>query len=134
MKSRHVHRISTLCRQSFLVLLMLCLVVQPVIAGRGALHEAIDHSGSSVTHADLHATQWQTDSTETDGDGDGDGDAGASHQLMHHAHCCAQPQLPLSGQLQLPAFKPVARVLWAPTNAITADAHAATPFRPPIQA
>ena len=130
MKKSNPRRISTLCRQFFWALLMLCLIVQPVIAGRGALHEAIGHAGSSETHADLHATQWQTDSTETDGDGD----AGASHQLMHHAHCCAQPQLPLSGQLQLPAFKPVARVLWAPTNAITADAHAATPFRPPIQA
>lgn len=130
MKSRHARRTNILCRQSFLALLVLCLILQPVMAGRGALHEAIGHSSASGTHADLHATQWQTDSTETDGDGD----AGASHQLMHHAHCCAQPQLPLSGQLQLPAFKPVARVLWAPTNAITADAHAATPFRPPIQA
>lgn len=128
MKSRRFHRISTLSRQFFLALLMLCLVVQPVMAGRGALHEAIDHSGSSATHVDLHATQWQADSTET-----GD-ETGASHQLMHHAHCCAQPQLPVSPLLQLPAFKPVAGTHWAPTKAVVDDAHAATPFRPPIQA
>ena len=106
---------------------MLCLIVQPVIAGRGALHEAIGHSGSSLTHADLHATQWQTDSTETSGE------TGVLHQLMHHAHCCAQPQLPASAQLRLPAFTSAARTHWAPTNAIVDNAHAATPFRPPIQ-
>lgn len=117
-----------LCRQFFLALLMLCLVWQPVIAGRGALHEAIGHSESLATHVDLHATQWQVDPTETGGETD------ASHQLMHHAHCCAQPQLPVSTQLQLPASKPATRTHWAPTNAIVADAHAANPFRPPIQA
>lgn len=106
---------------------MLCLIVQPVIAGRGALHEAIGHSDSSATHADLHATQWQADSTETGGETD------VSHQLMHHAHCCAQPQLPIPTQWQLPPSKPVAKMRWAPTSAIVADAHAATPFRPPIQ-
>jgi len=116
------------CRQFFLALLMLCLVVQPVIAGRGALHEAISHSESSVNHVDLHATQWEADSTETGSE------TGAAHQLMYHAHCCAQPQLPVSALLQIPAFKPVATMHWAPTNAIVADARAATPFRPPIQA
>lgn len=128
MKSCHPHRIRTLYRQFFLALLVLCLVIQPVMAGRGALHEAIGHAGSSATHTDLHVTQWQTDSTETGGETD------ASHQLMYHAHCCAQPQLPVPAQWQLPAFKPAARTHWAPTNAIVDDAHAATPFRPPIQA
>lgn len=128
MKRRHPHRLSILCRQFFLALLMLCLVVQPVIASRGALHEAIGHSESSSNHADLHAAQWQADQTETGGE------TGTAHQLMHHAHCCAQPQLPVSALLQLPAFKPVARMHWAPTNANVADARAATPFRPPIQA
>ncbi len=119
---------STLCRQFFLALLMLCLAVQPVIAGRGAIHEAIDHSESTITHVELHAEQWQADPTETGGETD------AAHELMHHAHCCAQPQLPVSTLLQLPAFKPVASMHWAPTNAIVTDARAATPFRPPIQA
>lgn len=128
MKKSNPRRISTLCRQFFWALLMLCLIVQPVIAGRGALHEAIGHAGSSETHADLHTTHWQADSTETGDETD------ASHQLMHHAHCCAQPQLPVPAQWQLPAFKPVTKTHWAPTNAIADDAHAATPFRPPIQA
>jgi hypothetical protein len=107
---------------------MLCLIVQPVIAGRGAIHEAISHSDSPVTHVDLHAAQWQPDSTETGRE------TGASHQLMHHAHCCAQPQLPVSTRLQLPAFNPVARTHWALTSVLVDNAHAATPFRPPIQA
>ncbi len=107
---------------------MLCLIIQPVIVSWGAIHEAIDHAGFSEIHGDLHATWWQADSTDTDDETD------LSHQLMHHAHCCAQPQLPVPTHWQLPAYKPVAKTRWAPTNAIVDDAHAATPFRPPIQA
>lgn len=128
MNSRHARRISTLCRQSFLALLMLCLALQPVIAGRAALHEIIDHSGWPSAHVELHEMQWQAGANDTDGD------TSASHALLHHAHCCAQPQLLVYMQWQLPALKPLTRTHWALSSTLFDDRQSTTPFRPPIQA
>ena len=128
MKNHQPRRIYTQSSQFLWALLMLCLIVQPVIAYEGALHEVIGHAGSLESYTDLHTTQRQADSTETGGK------SNASHQLMHHTHCCAQPQLPALVQWQLLAFKPAAKMHWEPTNANVDDGHAALPFRPPIQA
>lgn len=117
-----------LCRQACLALLVVCLIVQPVIAGQGALHEAIGHPDTAVHHGNLHAMHSSADLNEPEGE------TGASHQLMHHAHCCAQPQLPASALGPLPMFERVAITDWLLAHAAAADAYAASPFRPPIQA
>ncbi|MBN8214375.1 MAG: hypothetical protein J0M09_15755 [Xanthomonadales bacterium] len=130
MKKRNVRRIRTFCRQVFLALLVLCLVIQPVIAGQGALHEAIGHSGSSNNHAELHAAQAQQ---ARPGAGESDSESSISHQLMHHAHCCAQPQLAPFGQMALlPMFAQPSIMGSALTAQVVPAAYSATPFRPPI--
>ena len=127
MKKRSIRRIRTFCRQVFLALLVLCLVIQPVIAGQGALHEVIGHSGSSNNHAELHATHAQLGPSELDSE------SSISHQLMHHAHCCAQPQLAPFGQMALlPMFAQPSIMRSALTAQVVPAAYSATPFRPPI--
>ena len=127
MKKRHTRRIRIFCRQVFLALLLLCLVIQPVIAGQGALHEIIDHSGSTTHHVELHDKQTQPDL------GDADSESSISHQLMHHAHCCAQPQLAPFGQMALLwMFAQPSIMRSALTAQIVPAAYSATPFRPPI--
>jgi hypothetical protein len=111
-----------------LVLLMLCLIVQPVIASQGAMHEALGHPDASLNHSDLHAVQPQAEAA------DPDGESSVSHQLMHHAHCCAQPQIPASAYWRLPAFARVATTHWTFDNLVVSDAYPASPFRPPILA
>jgi hypothetical protein len=127
LKKLNTRRIRTLCRQVFLALLVLCLVIQPVIAGQGALHEIIDHSGSPSNHVELHAKQTQPDLSEVDSE------SSISHQLMHHAHCCAQPQLAPFGQMALLLmFAQPSIMRSALTAQVVPAAYSATPFRPPI--
>lgn len=114
-------------------MLLLAFVLQPVMAAYGQLHETLTHPGDGIAHVDgdLH--------------GDADADAQASpegerqdgsilHTLLHHAHCCAQPQwlapdgLPLSLCIAS-AARPPASGYDAP-----AESRADTPFRPPIAA
>jgi hypothetical protein len=120
-----------------LALLVLCLVIQPVIAGQGALHEVLGHAGSSTHHVELHAMQAQTDPSETGpSDADpsaADGESSISHLLMHHAHCCAQPQLaPFDRMALLSMFAQPSIMRSVLTAQVVPAAYSATPFRPPI--
>ncbi|MFZ5635573.1 MAG: hypothetical protein ACOY82_03195 [Pseudomonadota bacterium] len=125
-------RISAACRRALLALLALCLAAQPMFASWGDLHERIAHADTQgAKHGELHDESHDDGSTRADSAG-GDLPFNPWHDLMHHAHCCAQPQLPVLAQLPLPAFElfstaPLSRVV-----AAVADTHPASPFRPPI--
>jgi hypothetical protein len=127
LKKLNARRIRTLCRQVFLALLVLCLVIQPVIAGQGALHEIFGHSGSSTHHVELHAVQAQPNLSEEDSE------SSILHLLMHHAHCCAQPQLAPFGEMALVSMLAQPSIMRSALTAqIVPAAYSATPFRPPI--
>ena len=124
------HRLHRLLRNSSLLLLLLCLIAQPVLAAWGDMHELTAHSsstGAGLDHDALHSDTG-TDEGETDPSGD------PLHALSHHAHCCSQPQLPFLSPLPIAVYALPSITPWpAKARAINASAFA-TPFRPPIQA
>lgn len=101
------------------MMLLLGLVLQPLVAAYGEMHEALAHAGEA------HAIEV------VDAAGD---DAGPSHALSHHAHCCAQPQVFPPGALTLPAPIAVATPVEGFGVDTHPDARKGTPFRPPILA
>lgn len=114
-----------------LVLFALGLVLQPVFASIGELHElAHDPSGahapSHTDHSD--STDDQLSATETSDPSP----TGTLHFLMHHAHCCGQ-----SAMAALPAVRIVPIALNAACPALAEpqrlqQAPSLAPFRPPI--
>lgn len=109
-------------------ILALALLVRPVLASLGEIHElAHDPSGS---HLDISAGA-DTHHDEADEAGEGS-DANALHTLLHFAHCCGQ----LSAAAVAITFDPVnlapALRVHEPPNASVPMARWQTPFRPPI--
>ncbi|WP_454831161.1 hypothetical protein [Pseudoxanthomonas wuyuanensis] len=134
------HRLARLLRFPALALLMLAVLINPVLAAIGDLHE----SGSGAAHlhdvGDHGGLSEKGDGGSTQENGhrgmpqehdDGDGDL--LHALMHASHCCGHPTA-------LPAYMVVASVVpltdavpvrqaQAPQAGIASDL-----FRPPIAA
>lgn len=121
---RHLSR--SILRSSALLLLLLCLIAQPVLAAWGEMHEATAHSASTDSTLDHRAPHSHTAMDES---GDADDPI---HALSHHAHCCGQPQLPFLSQLPLPVFELTSTMPRPATTQPIAASHSATPFRPPI--
>jgi hypothetical protein len=123
------HRLHRLLRNGSLLLLLLCLIAQPVLAAWGEMHELTAHSTATtmgLDHHDAVHSDIGTDAVEVDQSGD------PAHALSHHTHCCGQPQLPFVSVLSIAAFALPSMMLWpAKQRAITASTFA-TPFRPPI--
>ncbi len=118
-----------------LLLLLLCLIAQPVLAAWGEMHELTAHP--AATDQDESAQDFALDHraphSHTAMDDQGHDDpADPNHALSHHAHCCGQPQLPFMSHLPLPAFEPASMMPWPATMRPIAASHFATPFRPPI--
>lgn len=109
-------------RALVLALFALSLVVQPVLAAAGELHElAHDPSGQ---HAGI-------DTCDSASARDTDDDATMLHALLQCAHCCG------SGAAMVPLFKSVAGNVGADVVAGTAflilpAARLPGPFKPPI--
>lgn len=124
-------RLHGLLRNSSLLLLLLCLIGQPVLAAWGEMHELTAHSSATVmglNHHDAVHSDIETNAVEPDPSGD------PAHALSHHTHCCGQPQLPFVSPLSIAVFALPSMMLWpAKQRAITASIFA-TPFRPPITA
>jgi hypothetical protein len=114
-----------------LVLFALGLVLQPVFASIGELHElAHDPSGS---HAVAHTDHSNSVGNELSAAEELDpAPAGTLHFLMHHAPCCGQSAMAV---LQTVRVAPIALgascpVLGEPQRLLQAPSLA--PFRPPI--
>lgn len=121
-------RLHTLLRSIALVVLVLCLVVQPVLAAWGQMHELTAHPDSMSMGNDHGAVD--SDIAASEGQNEDVGDP--IHTLAHHAHCCGQPQLSLLPHLALPTFGRISTMRWVATTQTVAPSHFATPFRPPI--
>ena len=115
-----------------LVLFALGLVLQPVFASIGELHElAHDPTGAHTSHADhSDSAGGELGATETSDPSP----TGTLHFLMHHAHCCGQSAMatlqavriaPIALESSCPALAEPQRLQQGPSLA---------PFRPPILA
>ena len=111
-----------------LVLFALGLVLQPVFASIGELHElAHDPSG---THAVAHTDHSDSVGDELNATEESDpAPTSTLHFLMHHAHCCGQSAMAVLQAVRVapgassPALAEPQRLMQAPSLA---------PFRPPI--
>lgn len=135
MTHRIRHRPHSILRSSALLLLLLCLIAQPVLAAWGEMHELTAHP--AATNQDASAQDSSLDhrtphSHVTTDDHGGDDPGDPNHALSHHAHCCGQPQLPFLPQLPLPVFELTSTMPSPATSRPIAASHSATPFRPPI--
>jgi len=116
-----------------LVLFALGLVLQPVFASIGGLHELAHdplgaHAPTYADHSDSAGDELSA--TETSDPSP----TGTLHFLMHHAHCCGQSAMaalqavriaPIALDASCPALAEPQRLQQAPSLA---------PFRPPILA
>ena len=125
---RHLPR--SILRSASLLLLLLCLIAQPVLAAWGEMHEMTAHADMAGQDSALDHRAPHSHTTMDEDSGDDAGDP--IHALSHHAHCCGQPQLPFLSQLPLPLFELTAMMPQPGTTRPIAASHSATPFRPPI--
>lgn len=122
------HRWLPLLRVFVLGLFALGLVLQPVMATVGEVHEfAHDPSG---THAhDLHSDDKDAELAAA---GEQDQDAAKTlHMLLHFAHCCGAITALLPVLKSIPAMPAAGRLAIAKTS-IPPQVRLATPFKPPI--
>lgn len=133
MFGRHRPYLPLPLRVFVLAVFALGLVVQPVVAALGELHElAHDPSGNhAVAHTDHADSVGGELSVAEESD---PSPAGTMHSLMHHAHCCGQSAVaelpamrgvPVAPGSSRPALAESQRLLQTPSLA---------PFRPPISA
>jgi len=121
------HRRKPWFRAVLLGLLALCMVVQPVLAASGDLHELLDHPEQAVMHLD--GTGHHDAAVSADGE-----PAELLHTLLHVAHCCGQVVsfdlvIPGAGWTPASDSRP-----FSPATAPTRQLRRGAPFRPPIQA
>lgn len=129
MPRRIRHRTSRLLRASLLALFALCVVMQPVVAAWGELHEFVAHAGSADGHGG-HSLSHAEDEVVPDEDA---GAGAPGHALLHHAHCCSQGQLAVV-PVSLPMLSfPTGRSPRTVASAPAVDAPSQSPFRPPIR-
>jgi hypothetical protein len=124
------HRPHSILRNASLLLLLLCLIAQPVLAAWGEMHELTAHAETTGQDSALDHRAPHAHTTIEEGSGADASDP--THALSHHAHCCGQPQLPFLSQLPLPLFEPASMMPSPATTRPIAASHSATPFRPPI--
>lgn len=109
-------------------LLFVSMLIKPVLASWGEMHELAHDPTGQHSHVDVQATQ------EHRGDEDKVDQASPLHALLHFAHCCGQ-----SAAAYPPVMSPVAGPLGepqpAPANAGSCPSGAPLSlFRPPITA
>lgn len=115
-----------LLRVLVLGLFALGLVVQPVMAAAGEMHE-LAHDPSGMHDHLLHAEDVEAELATT---GEQDG-AKTLHVLLHFAHCCGATAALLTVLKPVPV-KPAPDRLAIVKTAIRLPARLATPFKPPI--
>lgn len=129
-------RLSVALRVFVLGLLALGLVMKPVLASLGELHElAHDPTGihALADHGD-HASEVSQDEITYDESRQDERGSDALHALIHFAHCCGQSSLTALPAIAAIAAPPVADALLMPEPQILPQALVLAPFRPPIAA
>ena len=121
------HRWTRLLRLPALAFLMLAVLVNPVLAAVGDLHET-SHVGAA--HAPPMEAHDHDDGVERSGDAQEEG-IDLLHALMHAAHCCGHLTAILSGVYvsHAPLFSTSVPV---PAFAAPHSPPRTDPFRPPI--
>ncbi|HYM87350.1 MAG TPA: hypothetical protein VET30_11540 [Pseudoxanthomonas sp.] len=117
------HRIAKLLRLPALVLLMLAVLVNPVLAAVGDLHES--------SHGGVEQTQLTDSHDHADDAGAQEEEVDLLHALMHAAHCCGHLTAILSTPFvsHSPPFSDAAPV---PAFAAPHSPPRTDHFRPPI--
>ncbi|MBS0200451.1 MAG: hypothetical protein JSR70_08375 [Proteobacteria bacterium] len=113
-----------------LAILALSLILRPLAASLGELHEfAHNPTNQHQDIGDLPTKASITDGAKVASEGD---NAEPLHLLLHFAHCCGHAAATPS-EFHLQAFNspPASRPTWQ-LQATVASARWKTPFRPPI--
>lgn len=109
-------------------LFALALVLQPVLAAVGEMHE-FTHDPSG-----MHSDALQADGVDTEWAAAGEQNEGGTetlHVLLDWAHCCGATAAMLPA-LKLIPFLPATKRLTPPESQILAPAYLPAPFKPPI--
>lgn len=122
------HRWLPFLRVLVLALFALGLVVQPVLATAGEMHE-LAHDPSGMHAHDLHADDVDAELIAAD-EQDEDG-ARTLHLLLHFAHCCGAAAAMVPILNSIPAMPLTGRLAIAKAP-IPPPAHLTSPFKPPI--
>ena len=109
-------------------LFALGLVLQPVMAAMGEMHE-LAHDPSGTHSHDLHADELDAE-LATAGEQD-HGGAKTLHVLLHFSHCCGATAALLPVLKPLPIMPLSGRVTFAKTP-MPLQARLTSPFKPPI--
>lgn len=125
MSSGRSHRLLPLLRVFVLGLFAVALVLQPVLAAAGELHELAHDPSGGHAHT-LHADDVAKELADDAGD-----DAATLHTLLHFSHCCG------AGAAVVPfmkpmALKPMRDQLLIPQAHIPDQTRLSAPFKPPI--
>lgn len=124
----HPRRWLPLLRVLVLGMIALGLVLQPVMAAAGELHE-LAHSPPGLHHHGLDADALDAQLAAA-GEQD-QGGAKTLHVLLHFAHCCGATAALLTVLEPIPAA-PVAGHLAITTTPILPQVRLSSPFKPPI--
>ncbi|QOY62661.1 hypothetical protein INQ40_12455 [Lysobacter sp. H21R4] len=111
-----------------LVLLGLGLVLQPVMAAVGEMHE-LAHDPSGMHGHDVHADDLDVE-LEASGEQD-QGGAKTLHVLLHFAHCCGATAAVLNVFEPIPAMPAPERLTIAKAP-VPPAVRLSSPFKPPI--
>ncbi len=122
------HRWLPLLRVFVLGLFALGLVLQPVMATAGEMHE-LAHDPSGMHGHALHADD--VDAELAAAGEQGQDEARTLHLLLHFAHCCGATAPLLPVLKSIPAMPAAGRLAIAKTP-IPPQVRVATPFKPPI--
>lgn len=118
-----------LLRAALLGLLALAMVLQPVLAAAGDIHE-LGHDGEVATAGNADHQHDTGDTVPAD-----DGKQGESlHFLLHFAHCCGHAPSALLGGLEVVAFTPVSDALVSTPAPLPLHHALQDVLRPPIRA
>lgn len=122
------HSLPLILRILLLALFSLSLVLQPVLASMGELHElAHDPTGghAHVDHGDALADELSA------ADAEEKGTAVTLHVLLHFAHCCGQSTTSIPA-LQVVNCMPTAERPFPDLQQLPLHRRSFAPYRPPI--
>ncbi|MFT3668524.1 MAG: hypothetical protein QM795_08070 [Pseudoxanthomonas sp.] len=128
MTHRLIQRLSRVLRLPALAVLLLAVLVNPVFASLGDLHEL----GNGGDH--LHAVSDHGDAAEAHDHADGDaGEGDLLHALMHASHCCGHLTAIVPAVFAMPGMPPASAAPLADPVPVPLSRPASL-LRPPIVA
>lgn len=128
MTHRLIQRWSRMLRLPALALLLLAVLINPVFASLGDLHELGNGSGH------LHAVSDHGDAVGSHEHADGDaGESDLLHALMHASHCCGHLTAIVPAVFAVPGMPPASAAPLADPVPVP-PSRPASLLRPPIVA